>query len=303
MNWLSLSLTAATLWGGASVVDKIVVEKHLPSPVLCAFFMGAYGLVSALVVGLVVPLHFHSLSAISLACLSGLLYLAYIMLYFAALGHGDTAVVVALGQITPLFAALWDYLILGQVFGPLTYVGVIGVVLGAGLISLERRQAAIKRSPRVNKALQLMVLACLVRSLSDLSLKYTLTELDGWDGFFWPRLGLFAGAVVIALVGLGPGQLATTIKRIGWPTNLLIMGNEAISLGAILANTLAYARGPLTLVAAAGSVQPLLILLLVAAVNLVKRGLVPEQANWRLGILRLPCLCLMISGAYLLGRG
>jgi hypothetical protein len=83
----------------------------------------------------------------------------------------------------------------------------------------------------------------------------------------------------------------------------LIMGNEVISLGATLANTLAYTRGPLTLVAAAGSVQPLLILLFVAAANVVRRGLVPEQANWRLGALRLPCLGLIISGAYLLGRG
>lgn len=303
MDWLILSLTAAALWGGASVVDKVIVEKHIPSPVLCVFFMGAYGLVSALVVSLVMPLHVYSLGAISLACLSGMLYLTYVLLYFAALGHGDTAVVVALGQITPLFAACWDYLILGQVFGRMTYVGVIGIVLGAGLISLERRQAAIKSSPCFNKALQLMVLACFVRSLSDLSLKYALAELSGWDGFFWPRLGLFAGAVVVVLVGPGPGKLVTTIKGMGWPTNLLIMGNEVIALGATLANTLAYARGPLTLVAAAGSVQPLLILLLVATVNAVRRDLVPEQTNWRLGALRLPCLCLIISGAYLLGRG
>ena len=154
MNWLGLSLIAATLWGSASVVDKIVVEKHLPSPVLCAFFLGAYGLVSAIVLGLTTPLHFDSPGAIVLGCLSGLLYLGYILLYFAALGHGDTAIVVALSQIAPLFAALWDYLILGQVFGPLTYIGAIGVVVGAGLLSLERRQAAIKSSPRFNKALQ-----------------------------------------------------------------------------------------------------------------------------------------------------
>jgi bacterial/archaeal transporter family protein len=132
MDWLILSLTAAALWGGASIVDKVIVEKHLPSPVLCAFFMGAYGLASALVVGLAAPIHFDSPGAVLLACLSGLLYLGYILLYFAALSHGDTAVVVALGQLTPLFAAFWDYLILGQVFGPITYLGVIVVRWGRG---------------------------------------------------------------------------------------------------------------------------------------------------------------------------
>lgn len=303
MDWLSLSLTAAVLWGGSNVVDKVLIKNHIPGPVLCAFFTGAYGLISALVVALAVPLHFDAPGAIALACLSGILYFIYILLYLTALSHGEAAVVAALGQMTPLFAAFWDYLILGQVFGLMTYVGVGVVVLGAGLISLERRQEVVKTSPCFNRALLLMVIACFVRSLSDLSLKYALTELNDWDGFFWLRLGIFAGAVVMVLVGPGSERLLTTIKGMGWPINLLVMGNEGICLGATLANTLAYARGPLTLVAAAGSVQPLLILLLVAVANIIRRGLVPEQANWRLGVLRLPCLGLIISGAYLLSRG
>jgi transporter family protein len=303
MDWLILSLTAAVLWGGSNVVDKVLIEKHIPSAVLCAFFIGAYGLISALVVATTVPIQFDSPGAVSLACLSGVLYFTYILLYFAALSHGEATVVSALGQITPIFAAFWDYLVLGQVFGLMTYVGVGVVVLGAILISLERRQEVVKSSPRFNKALQLMVVACFVRSLSDLSLKYALTELNDWDAFFWPRLGIFAGAVVVVLVGPGPQRLVTAVKEIGWPINLLIMGNEVACLGATLANTLAYARGPLTLVAAAGSVQPLFILLLVATVNMVKRGLIPEQTGWRLGALRLPPLGMIISGTYLLGRG
>jgi len=130
MDWLTLSLTAAALWGGFNVVDKVIIEKHIPSPWLCACFMATYGLVSALVVGLMVPIRVESLGSTALTCLSGLLYLVYILLYFAALGHGDSVVVAALGQITPIFAALWDYLILGQVFGMMTYLGV-GVIVVA----------------------------------------------------------------------------------------------------------------------------------------------------------------------------
>jgi hypothetical protein len=63
------------------------------------------------------------------------------------------------------------------------------------LILLERRQVVVKSSPRFKRALLLMVMACFVRSLSDLSLKYGLTDLNGWDGFFWPRLGIFAVAL------------------------------------------------------------------------------------------------------------
>src|SRR5688500_107585 len=136
MDWLTLSLMAAALWGGSNVVDKVLIEKHIPSPLLCAFFMGAYGVISALVVAMTARLHFESLGGVALACLSGVRYSIYRLLSFAALSHGEATVVAALGQITPLFAALWDYLVLGQVFGVMTYVGVGGVVLGAVLISL-----------------------------------------------------------------------------------------------------------------------------------------------------------------------
>jgi hypothetical protein len=79
MDWLILSLLAAALWGGSNVVDKVLIEKHIPSPLLCAFFMGAYGLISALVVGLTAPIHFESLGALRLPPLGMIISGAYLL--------------------------------------------------------------------------------------------------------------------------------------------------------------------------------------------------------------------------------
>lgn len=303
MDWLVLSLTAAVLWGGVSVVDKVILEKYIPNPLLYAFFMGAYGLISALVVSWIVPIQIWPIGATLLACLSGALYLLYILLYFAALGRNDTAIVVALGQITPIFATLWDYLILGEVFGVTTYLGVIIVVLGTLFISLEYSHDSVKTSIRLNSAaLQLMIAACFVRSLSDLMLKYALTELTSWDGFFWPRWGIFAGTLVILVFHPGRQQWSVAIKTIGLRVNLLILVSEIIALGGTLAITLAYDRGPLTLVSASSSIQPLFILLFIWAVNLIKQGTIPERATLKQCIPRLLPLLVIIFGAYLLGE-
>lgn len=40
MEWLTWSLTAAILWAGVSVVDKVIIEKHIPHPCLYSFFFG-----------------------------------------------------------------------------------------------------------------------------------------------------------------------------------------------------------------------------------------------------------------------
>src|SRR5688572_15558856 len=230
MDWLLLSLIAAALWGGSNVVDKIIVEKHIPTPLIYAFFIGIYSLISALVVASTVSIQIWPIGSTVLAGLSGILYLIYILLYFAALSRADAAVVGALGQITPIFVALWDYLIIGEVFGQVTYLGVIIIVLGSILISLEYRRNTVKSSICCNSALRLMLAACFIRSLSDLLLKCALMNLGSWDGFFWSRLGFFIGALGVLAFMSSRQQVVAAVKTTGWRTNLLIMASEITTL-------------------------------------------------------------------------
>ncbi|MCL4299197.1 MAG: EamA family transporter [Anaerolineae bacterium] len=301
-GWLVLSLTAAALWGAVSVVDKIVVEKHIPDPLIYAFFMGAYGLVSALVVGSTTSIHFEPVGPTLLAFLSGILYFGYIWLYFMALSRSNATAVVALGQITPLFAIVWGYLLLGEAFKTINYGGVISIVLGAVLISLECRQEATKLHLRFNAALPLMVAACLVRSLSDLLLKYPLQEINAWDGFFWPRLGIFIGVLAILACGSTRRQLWLALRQMNWRINLLIGSSETIALVGVLAITLAYEYGPLALVSASSATQPLFILLLVGLLHRIKPGMVPDSRDRCLLANRLMPLLLIIGGVYWLGK-
>lgn len=301
-GWLVLGLSAAALWGTVSVVDKIIIEKHIPHPLIYSFFMGAYGLVSALIVGLTAPIHLEPIGPTFLAFLSGAAYFFYIWLYFKALSHSDATGVVALGQITPIFAILWGYLLLGETFKAINYGGIISIVLGAVLISLECHREATRLQLRFNAALPLMVAACLVRSLSDLLLKYPLQEINAWDGFFWPRLGIFIGALAILASGSMRRQLWSALRQMSWRINLLIGGSEATALAGVLAITLAYAYGgPLALVSASSSTQPLFILLLVWLLNRIKPGMVSDRADRCLLTHRFIPLLLIIVGVYLLG--
>lgn len=301
MGWLTLALIAAALNGGVSVVDKFVVEKQIPDPIIYSFFMSAYGMISAVVMLLTVDVHTAPLGATLLAFFSGAVYLAYIVLYFAALGYNDASVVVALAQTSPVFSALWGFLFLGERFDTLTYIGVGVVVAGAVLISLERNEdEQAKTRLRLNTALQLMVVGCFVNSISQLMLKYALEEISVWGGFFWPRLGVFAGALALLTLPSIRKRLWSAVRGIGWRVNLLIMGSEGTALGAVYTMTLAYDRGPLTLVSASSGAQPLFIMLFVWLVNRIRADTVPDKTDRRLLAIRLLPLGMIALGVYLL---
>jgi hypothetical protein len=177
----------------------------------------------------------------------------------------------------------------------------MSIVLGAVLISLECHQEATRLHLRFNAALPLMVAACLVRSLSDLLLKYPLQEISARDGFFWPRLGIFIGALAILACGSTRRQLWIALRQMNWRINLLIGSSEATALVGVLAITLAYAYGPLTLVSASSATQPLFILLLVWLLNKIKPGMVPDRTDRCLLTHRFIPLLLIIVGVYWLG--
>lgn len=303
MNWLALAIIAAALNGGVSVVDKYIVAKRIPNPIAYSFFLSGVGLISAVIMLLTVDIDGTPLTATLLAAFSGTVYLAYIVLYFAAMGFGDAPVVVALAQITPIFSTVWGFIFLGERFDMLTYVGVATIIVGSILISLERHEdGKAKARLRLNTALQLMVAGCFINSISQLMLKYALKEISDWDGFFWPRLGVFLGAVVMLLLPTIRKRLLSTLREIRKGDYLLIVGNEGAALGAVFALTLAYAQGPLTLVSASSAIQPLFIMLFVWCVNRIKPDTVPDEADRRLIILRLLPLGMIGLGVYLLSR-
>jgi transporter family protein len=303
MDWLTLALIAAALNGGVSVVDKFVIEKQIPNPMVYSLFMGSYGIISAIVVFFAADIHIRPVGLTIMAFLSGTAYLLYIVLYFAAMSYNDASVVVALGQISPIFSTLLGFLFLNERFTMLTYLGVGLTTVGAVLISLERNEdTQLKRRLRINAALRLMVVACFIYSLNSFMLKFALEEISVWDGFFWPRMGVFAGALALLLLPSVRRQLSTALRNIGWRVNVLIMGSEGAALVAVYAMTLAFDRGPLTLVSASSATQPIFIMLFVWIVNRIRSDTIPDRTDRRLAIVRLLPLGLIAIGVYLLNR-
>lgn len=303
MDWLALAMLAAALNGAVSSVDKFIVAKQIPDPAMYAFFMSTVGMVSAIVMWFAQDIHIVPLGPTFLALSSGILYLAYIALYFAALAYGDASVVVALGQITPVFTTLWGFTFLGERYDTLTYVGVGLVIAGSVVLSREENVEGDTKTPaHLNQALLLMLAGCFFNSISQLMLKSSLQEIRTLDGFFWPRIGVFLGGVILIMAPSRRRALGSAFRGMDRRVYGLIAGNEVIALAAVLAMTLAYGEGPLTLVTASSATQPLFVIFFVWLVNRLRPGTVPDRTDRRLFAVRLLPLTMIGIGVYLLSR-
>jgi drug/metabolite transporter (DMT)-like permease len=302
MDWLTLALIGSALNGGVSVVDKYVIAKRIPYPIVYSFFMSGYGMVSAFIMLATLDIQVGHILGTVLAIASGTVYLFYIVLYFAALSHGDAAVVVAFAQISPIFSLFLGLVFLGERFSLPNYIGVGIITLGAFFLSLERDSPPgdSKAKLHVNKALKLMLLGCIFSSVSQLLLKLALDDISVENGFFWPRLGVFGGALVILVFPSIRQQLRVSVRGIGVQTNVLILVSEIFALGAVYALTLAFDRGPLALVSTVPATQILFIMFFVWTVNRIQTGTIPDVTDPSVFVKRLMLVSMIICGVYLL---
>jgi hypothetical protein len=145
-----------------------------------------------------------------------------------------------------------------------------------------------------------MALGCFFNSVSNLMLKYALTEIGVWDGFFWPRLGVFAGAGAMLIVPVVRQRMWQRLSRIGRDTYAMIAGNEGVALAAVYALTLAYGVGPLTLVSPINATQALFTMFFVWGVNRIRPNTVPDKTDRRRLAIRLLPFGMILLGVYLL---
>lgn len=316
MDWLFLGLSSTGLHAGISVVDKVILERYLKNswayPFFTALFLGLYCL-GILTVRLALSVfHPPSVLAGSLALLPGLLHYGAALLFTLALLQEDASTVAGISQVGPIFGVLWGTLFLGDRFAALNYAGIIVLVVCAVLLAWEKPVGAAvepdlplrldqpHNRSRLSRALWLVLLGALLRSLSDLFTKIAVTDLAFWDAFALNRLGMLAPALLLFMTPTIRAAVVAPVKRHGPRVILMVAAVEMFALMNLMLVASAYASGPLALVSATQSTVPLFILALTAGVNRLRPGLVPVKNNGLSAWVKLGLCAGIFLGVYLL---
>jgi len=259
-HWLLFALSAPVLWAVSTHLDKYLVERYFKNTSVAVLLI-----FTALIGVLLLPvIWWFRPDALSLpwphalvVAGAGILYLAGLWFYLAALQTAEASVVAPMFQGSVLFAYVLGYLVLGETLTATQTVGGLLIIAGAVLLSVGPR-AHVEFKARV---VVLMLVCTFAIALSSLIFKVFAIRDEFWTTTLWMFVG--EAAFGIALVAV-PVYRATFVRLLRTsPAAVLSINavNELINLAGGLGARYALLLAPISLVQAVGSTTTLFVFL------------------------------------------
>jgi uncharacterized membrane protein len=281
VSWVVFAFSGPVLWAISVHLDKYLVERFFKESNVAVMLV-----FTAFVGVLLLPfiwLYEPSVIApggrsIGLIILSGVLYMAALLLYLQALQTEEASVVAPYFQASPLFGFVLAYLVLGETLSWRQLAGGAMIVLGALTVSIRFKYGA-----RIfNGRLAGLMLSCgFAAALAGLIFKVYATDLAFWTTTFWMYVGEALFGCALLLVPAYRKQFAATL-RVNTVALLSINGsNELINLGGGLGNRYALMFAPLSLVQAIGSTTTLFVFGFGVVLSVLWPGLAREDLSGR----------------------
>ena len=298
MFWLIYAFCGPVLWALSIHIDKYLVEryfKHGSVAVLMVF--------TAIIGALALPFiwlfqrHVVSLDLQSMAVIafSGILYMGAIYFYLQALQTEEASTVAPFFQAAGIFGLILGYLVLGEKLSFLQIIGVLLIIAGSFLLSLQFGQGA----SRVKTHLVVLMLTCaLAIALSSLIFKFFAVRDEFWTTTFWSFGGQALFGVILMLVAANRRQFAE-MMRANTNAVLSVNGmNELINLGGNIGMRYTLLFAPLGIVQAISSTTPFFVLFFGVILSLFFPSLVREEISFAV-LAKVHCHHLVVAGVLL----
>jgi transporter family protein len=290
--WAELSLLAAVIWAIVSILDKYIIDKLAKNPNVSLIFWISFGLLASAVI-----CAFHGLMPISymnagLSMISGIFLVLGSQLYFKAVKIEEISRVVPMNYLIPLFVLVLAAIFLGEIFAPLTYLGILLLVAGAVMVSMKKAEF------RVGKAFELMIASSLAFAVTGIISKYLLGIVDFWTVFSYTRMGTIVP--LIPLIYLNYRDVLLVFREHGAKAFALMSSAEILDASASLIFASAVSMGFVTLANALISLQSFFVFLIAIALSLFWPKILKEEIGSSTLIAKFVAIALMFMGALLI---
>lgn len=291
-----MSLLGNTVLALVGVIDKFILTKAVPKPIVFVF----YSTIFVLPVCLLLPFKLVTFPTASfdylLFAISGLCFAGGLWAMYLAVAKGEISRIGPLiGAATPFFILFLSRTFLHEQLSSYAFAALACLTIGSLIISFERKNNA----SAWHSGLGLGAVSGLLFAVSHTSAKYVYEHYSFISGFVWTKLpiGIFAVFLFIfsptirqvlfkkkdapATAAVQPGADSPLAKAVVKYQLLLVGGN--IFLGAAGAILLQYAiaLGSVTLVNALAGVQYAMLVVLVAVISKFWPSLIQETFTRR----------------------
>jgi uncharacterized membrane protein len=304
MNAFLLSLLAPALWAASNHFNKYLVSRFMPRA-----GVGAIVIFAASVGVLVLPVSFFlqrealnlKLSQSLIIALNGLLYLCALTPFLQALKRSDASAAIPILQTIPVFSFVLARIFLGEVLTVNQIIGGLIVILGALIISSERRPRDTISIARIRlDVLGLMLLAALIYATTFTLFKAFALKVEFWSMVFWESVGFITYLVLLLIFAPTYRQdflLVFPSKRLA--TTLAII-NEVINIAAKILFNSCSLLVPITMAWIGVSFQSVFVVLYSIILAALFPHISNEAVSGRALYQKLSAIALMILGAWVM---
>ena len=295
MIWVLYALGSAITFSLASTLDKVLLQKYIPSSRVFIILVGFVQLLLALIVLPLASFTGYGADDAAIAIGSGLVTGAYLILLFWAISLQDVSRVVPVASTYPIFVAILAQLFLGEELGVLAWTGICVTVAGVGLMSFGPTARASDMGKGQTMVFALLVTASLLFGLTQIMSKVVADDMDVWTLLMWRMLG--AAAVCIAL--LVRTQVVPDIMRaLRNPSavGLLLLTEGALVLVAMVFTLEAIYNGPVSLASTVMATRPLFVFGLGIVLSMGASNVLNEPLEGRIIATKLLAIAMMVAG-------
>ena len=295
--WEFFALSTAFAWAIVTILDKVLLERYILSRNTYLILHGMIGLIPVMGMLLVGrDLRYDPLSMLALALLSGILESIFVFFYYKALQIADASVVAIFLQGVPVITMVISLVFFHENFSLLTYFGIVIIIVGTVLATL----AGSPGRHRVEwKAIWAVLPALFAISISYSLQSYTLRIINVDTLFATARIGQWLVGLMLLSVPVVRNEFIGITTKLNRTLLLTTISIGLLNLLGVYLLNEAYSLGPLALVTTLASVQPILVLLIVSAVNSIRPQTIPDEGSQKFFLPRAIATALVIVGVFL----
>ncbi|MFA6515044.1 MAG: EamA family transporter [Candidatus Paceibacterota bacterium] len=305
MTWFFIALLAPVFWSISTHFDKYILSRYSKRGGMESVFLFStfFSLIFALFIFSIKYNEIISYSEyqnILLFVIPGILNALGLYFYLKSLKNEESSIVVALFQVSPVFAYFLSYLILGEILTKIQIFASIIILLGATILSFnieEKRKILVKW-----EMVRYILLAALFFALNDVIFKeFTISHGSFITSLFYQHIGIF-------IVGL----LFFLFKKHYKEDFILLLKNNKIKIFVLNGATeLSYVLGnlisnfvmlsvPVALVLIVNTYQTVFTFTIGLLLTLFLPHIVTEKISKRHLIQKILAITIIIIGSYFL---
>ena len=249
ISWILIVILAYFTWSATTLIDKVILVRHLKKPLSISIIIGLNGLFAFLLMPFT-GLSFLEPKYMALAIFSGITYVGFLIPLMTGLKEEEATRTMVIAQLTPIFVLTFAFLTINERLSASHLTG-FALLLLAGLIVSMKDSKGFSLS----RAFWLVLLANAITAMSLVSAKAVYQATKFTDGFIWIRLSAVSTAVLLLLLPQYREDVVSSIRKMSTRFKALVGARLAADFAALLALGYVLIKAPVSIVNAIG--QPL----------------------------------------------